>query len=62
MLLINNINNNRCESVCYTKMGNFLPMIEGDMTFNEYMDEKNKEVTLIKNKCQHKMVDIYFFF
>ena len=56
-ILISNMEVNGYNYVCYTQAGSFLPMEEGDMTFDEYIAEYSKEketmnpaVLIIKEK------------
>lgn len=47
-ILINNMEINGFQYVCYTQTGSFLPMEEGDMTLDEYISEHEKEKNAIR--------------
>lgn len=42
-ILISNMEINGYEYVCHTQAGTFLPMEENDMTFDEYVDQKEQD-------------------
>ena len=46
--LINNMVNNGYEYICKTQSGPFLPMMPGEVTFDEYVKENEKNMSLIK--------------
>lgn len=50
-ILIDNMQRNHFDYVCQTQVGTFLPMGEGDMTFDEYVskNEKSKAKTKVKS-------------
>lgn len=41
--LISNMEDNSCQYVCHTQVGSFLPMEEGDMTFDELVMQKEHD-------------------
>lgn len=42
-ILISNMEGNGCQYVCHTQAGSFLPMQEGDMTFDELVAQKEQD-------------------
>ena len=47
-ILISNMENNNYEYICHTQAGSFLPMENGDMTFDEYISINTKEKNAIE--------------
>lgn len=52
-ILIRNMENNNYQYVCHTQVGSFLPMEEGDMTFDELVVQKEQD----KEKTAKAMFD-----